>query len=1349
MSNDVVINIRAKDLASSAFSNVASRAKSAQGAIQSFGESTSRVNQILGTMAGFTAATVGINGLAEAFHNTMGEALDFYKVMQQGVIATAGTIMSVTKLDGKQLSWAQSMEYSTAIMKKLSDQAIATGVSTKELADSFRAALPAAMQGGMSVEQLIKILAPLSSMGKLQGLTGTILMRDINDILAGQNVGRTKLGQTLGLTSQEIQTAKQNGQLYEFLMKRLQGETIATTKYLDTFDGRLNHLKESFARVGGDALKGAFDTLKDDMQEIAEKMVIVDQETQQVYVRPEAISAFRTLSDLVTTASNQIKGLASDFSGTGRLGVTALSAIETIVKNLRREVETLFLLWVGSKVASKITDLKNGITGAAEAHTLLGRTAAAAREEIVKETAAASALRKEMQELSSRNNYYSVSNTAVGTGTVSTSVYENKAEAARTASAEEKAAIAETNAAIDAQNAKLSEQAAQYRKIQLVSAEAAATQEAGSLKAYTASQTQVAGLQRVQAETKAVGVQASVAGMEAASANYRATQGMGAVVAGLKGIGKAVLALTGGWIGLGIAASMAVFEMGHAYQDKQNFMKNHAVVVNGEEVTTDEQGNYYRAKHLSGGYTDYQLADDLHMPSLSDEEKDQYARIYHYKEVDDEAQQRAEEEKKAKEISEQTAHYINEQTQNAEIKLGKDGLTYGFNEEADGAKDAAAAAKSAARAGNKYAEVMDKNAKLVEKANERVISVIESLNDQLTALNGSKYEQDKASAERSYRDAMKQINQGVVQLSNVIQTAGGGASEVGSSIMSAAQQFAEGEHWKSAAVSDDALQCAAWVSEVYHRAGISGIGSINGNDLVNQFGSAYHDAAGYTPKAGDLINWSEHVGISDGQGGYYARNSMGGVHHGTMDEGWFGPVLGYGSIDEFEGSSGGGTGYAVVPGEVYKSKDIPRAQELASLVKDERMKEALRQLGIRQRKQSYETSMNSMLGESGDTREQQILEKYAEMEAEAQDKKKDIFKSVGADTKDPVEKARAEAEAEKAIRAEVAKDEMEKMQQLRELEDTKHEEAMSHIESMAYEEIMTADQSNMLKDQELSKFISMKKQELKTAKLTAQQRIALEKQITEAEKEQESIRSKSLQGGLDQLKRSITQYEADIGSTLNSGWQGVEEAWSSFGQNMITEHKSVTTRIKDLWKDMANSILNSLMRIAMQKTLENIITAVVGKRSTTSISTVASAADATSRAWDAVGYEYGLADGGMITGPGTSTSDSIPAMLSNGEYVVNAAAVKKVGVGFLEGINNGYVKHFASGGYVSGRGSSIGKGGPEVQVIVENNTGTQMQARTNTKNDGEKQITQIILSTVTEGIVSNRDHLRELIAGVR
>lgn len=42
---------------------------------------------------------------------------------------------------------------------------------------------------------------------------------------------------------------------------------------------------------------------------------------------------------------------------------------------------------------------------------------------------------------------------------------------------------------------------------------------------------------------------------------------------------------------------------------------------------------------------------------------------------------------------------------------------------------------------------------------------------------------------------------------------------------------------------------------------------------------------------------------------------------------------------------------------------------------------------------------------------------------------------------------------------------------------------------------------------------------------------------------------------------------------------------------------------------------------------------------------------------------------GKITGPGTSTSDSIPALLSNGEYVIKADSVKKYGTQFFENLN--------------------------------------------------------------------------------
>lgn len=55
------------------------------------------------------------------------------------------------------------------------------------------------------------------------------------------------------------------------------------------------------------------------------------------------------------------------------------------------------------------------------------------------------------------------------------------------------------------------------------------------------------------------------------------------------------------------------------------------------------------------------------------------------------------------------------------------------------------------------------------------------------------------------------------------------------------------------------------------------------------------------------------------------------------------------------------------------------------------------------------------------------------------------------------------------------------------------------------------------------------------------------------------------------------------------------------------------------------------------------------------------------------------AAGGYISGPGTGTSDSIPARLSNGEYVVRAAAVDRYGVDMLHAINS---MRFASGGLV-------------------------------------------------------------------
>lgn len=97
------------------------------------------------------------------------------------------------------------------------------------------------------------------------------------------------------------------------------------------------------------------------------------------------------------------------------------------------------------------------------------------------------------------------------------------------------------------------------------------------------------------------------------------------------------------------------------------------------------------------------------------------------------------------------------------------------------------------------------------------------------------------------------------------------------------------------------------------------------------------------------------------------------------------------------------------------------------------------------------------------------------------------------------------------------------------------------------------------------------------------------------------------------------------------------------------------------------------------------------------------------------------ATGGYISGPGTGTSDSIPAYLSNGEYVIRAAAVRKLGKRHLDMLNNGIpIPRFADGGMVGTVASldtsprnlgslDISIGGDTYQVFADSTQADQLR----------------------------------------
>jgi hypothetical protein len=188
-----------------------------------------------------------------------------------------------------------------------------------------------------------------------------------------------------------------------------------------------------------------------------------------------------------------------------------------------------------------------------------------------------------------------------------------------------------------------------------------------------------------------------------------------------------------------------------------------------------------------------------------------------------------------------------------------------------------------------------------------------------------------------------------------------------------------------------------------------------------------------------------------------------------------------------------------------------------------------------------------------------------------------------------------------------------------------------------------------------------------------------EANIAQAEDFQKQVNQVTVQS--NQVGQQIATIKQGLQSSLTGGF-------ASFFQNMVAGTQSVANAFRGL----AASVLQSLSQIAAQMLAQIIITKLLK-----------SALGGFSGGGLVGGGAPGHAEGGLIRGPGGPKSDSIPARVSPGEYIVKADAVSAFGVQNLEAINRGLkvpsferlaLPKFAEGGLVG----NIGGGGGESNI---------------------------------------------------
>jgi hypothetical protein len=223
-----------------------------------------------------------------------------------------------------------------------------------------------------------------------------------------------------------------------------------------------------------------------------------------------------------------------------------------------------------------------------------------------------------------------------------------------------------------------------------------------------------------------------------------------------------------------------------------------------------------------------------------------------------------------------------------------------------------------------------------------------------------------------------------------------------------------------------------------------------------------------------------------------------------------------------------------------------------------------------------------------------------------------------------------------------------------------------------------------------------------------------------------------LEGGMnDAIAESATKLREGFIREFDLKTYKVQEEYDNMTKVAIGAAEAMNSAFADFlfkpWetglKGMLTSFITTLHRMVSELLAQQILLSFFGAMGGTQ-----GGANIASTLFRAVS----AAQGGYISGPGSSTSDSIPARLSNGEYVINARAVRQIGVNALNAINEGRMARFSEGGYV-GSGDSGGGGVRIINVIDPSLVHDYMNSPS-----GEK----VILNTLRR----NSNSIRTLIA---
>lgn len=270
-----------------------------------------------------------------------------------------------------------------------------------------------------------------------------------------------------------------------------------------------------------------------------------------------------------------------------------------------------------------------------------------------------------------------------------------------------------------------------------------------------------------------------------------------------------------------------------------------------------------------------------------------------------------------------------------------------------------------------------------------------------------------------------------------------------------------------------------------------------------------------------------------------------------------------------------------------------------------------------------------------------------------------------------------------------------------------HQQRMDMIQAEQDAHQLTAQQADNLRREELSCYQDKLQEILNSQQLNTEQRLQIMQEYSNAVKDMESATASDYKTAWEDALDYIRNKTYDQRATIQSGIDDILDSFTNFGQNMLTESKSIGERFDDLFKSLANSIMNTMMKVIMQGLIMRAITGMSGGGDIGDLATFVVEAPGHAKG--------GIAEGWSIVG------EKGPELVNFGQparvYTADQTARALNGTG--GGLEN-------------------------VRVVIENKTGQQVKA---TQANVNVDIKGYIINVVLEAVATNDGGINNILKG--